>query len=145
GYRHCHGNGDGKLAIQLARQSAEKTDRDEDGGQHDNNGHNRSADFAHGLNGGFARRFAVLRHDAFDVLDDDDGVVHHDTDRQQQAEQGQQIDGEAEQPQSDEGADYGDRNRKQRNDGGTEVLQEQEHQQNNENERLDEGLDASIK
>src|SRR2546426_1866459 len=55
--------------------------------------------------GGDGGRHVLLRHDALDVLDDDDGVVHHDADRQHEAEQREQIDREAEQLHPEEGAD----------------------------------------
>ena len=42
---------------------------------------------------------------ALDVLDDDDGVVDHDADRQHQAEQRQIVEREAERRHQEEGAD----------------------------------------
>src|ERR1700679_3042175 len=57
----------------------------------------------------------LLALDAFDVLDDDDGIVDHDTDREHHAEQRQLIDGEAEGIHADEGAHQGDRHHEHRN------------------------------
>ena len=65
------------------------------------------------LDGGFARRFAALDVVA-GVLDDHDGVVHHDADRQDQPEQGEQVHREAQERHERERADDGDRHGRRR-------------------------------
>jgi len=46
----------------------------------------------HRLVGGDGGRDPLLGHDAFHVFDYDDRVVHHDPDREHQAEQREQVD-----------------------------------------------------
>ena len=66
------------------------------------------------------------------VFDNDDGVVHHDADGQNQGEQGHQIDREAQQGHGGKGADDGHRHGGGRDQGGPPVLQkhhdDDEHQ-----------------
>ena len=68
------------------------------------------------------------RHAFFDVplhgLHHDDGVVHHQSDRQHQSEQRERVDGESEQREEDERADQRNRHREQRNQRGAPALQE---------------------
>ena len=64
----------------------------------------------------------VFRH----PLDDDDGVVDDDADRQHDAEQSREVDGEAERGHAGEGADDGDRHGRRRHQRGAEILQEDE-------------------
>ena len=66
------------------------------------------------------------------VLDDDDGVVHHDADGQNEGEQGHQIDREAQQGHGGKGADDGHRHGGGRDQHGPPILQkhhdDDEHQ-----------------
>src|SRR5699024_5289191 len=122
GHRDGDRNRNRELAIQLARQTAQETYRNEYGAQYQHDRHDRTADLAHGLNRGFARRLAILGHDALDVFDHHDGVVHYHANGENQTKQRQQIDGKAQQPNTDEGSYDRYRNRQQGNDGGTNVL-----------------------
>ncbi len=74
-------------------------------------------------------RQSLAGHDPLGVLDDDDGVVHHDADRQHQREQGQHVDGEAEHQQAEERADDAHRHRQHRDQGGPPALEEEEDHQ----------------
>ena len=60
------------------------------------------------------------------VFDDDDGVVDHQAGGQRDAEEGERIDGEAEDLDERKGADQRDRDGDGGDDGGAPVLQEQE-------------------
>ena len=78
-----------------------------------------------------ALKVGVLRRHAFldvvlDRLHDDDRVVHHEADRQHQAEQRQRVDGKAEQREEDERPDERDRHGQQRNQRRAPALQEDE-------------------
>src|SRR5256885_10669732 len=53
-----------------------------------------------------ARLEALARHDAFDVLDDDDRVVHHDADREHEPEQREHVDRHVKREQPEERADH---------------------------------------
>ncbi len=83
-------------------------------------------------------------HALFDIfghaLDDDDGVVHDNADGEHDAEQGREVDGEAERRHGGEGADDRDRNRGRRHEGGAEILQEGQDHHQDENAGLVERL-----
>jgi len=78
----------------------------------------------------------LLVHDALDVLQHDDGVVHDDADGQHQAEQRQVVQREAEDRHEEEGANERNRNGDERNDGGPPRLQEHDHHDHDENDGL---------
>src|SRR5439155_1656417 len=56
--------------------------RNEHRRQHRGDGDDRAGDLLHRLAGRFLRRQLLLAHDALDRLDDHDGIVHHDADRE---------------------------------------------------------------
>ena len=72
------------------------------------------------------------RHDALDVLDDDDRVVDDDADREHHAEQRQLVDREAEQAHAEERAEQRDRDHQRRDERRAEVLQEDQHHEEHE-------------
>ena len=76
---------------------------------------------------------------AFDALDHDYGVVHHQADRQHQAEERQRVDGEAEHREKSEGAHQRNRHRQQRNERRPPALQEHEDHQRDQRQRGQEG------
>ncbi len=82
----------------------------------------------------------LLAHVALDVLDDDDGVVHHQPGGEHDAEQRQRVDGEIQQLDESEGADQRDRNCDRGNQGAAPVLQEDEHHQHDEDDGFNQGL-----
>ena len=69
---------------------------------------------------------------ARDVLDHDDGVVHDEAGGERDAEQGQRVDGEAEELHEGEGADQGDGDRDGRDERAAPVLQEDEDHQHDQ-------------
>ena len=140
GDHHRDGDGHRELAVQLAGQAAEEGDRHEHRAQRQHDGDDRAGHLAHRLDRGLARRQVLLVHDALDVLQHDDGVVHHDADREHHAEQRQRVDRVAEQEQAGEGADQRHRHRGERDQRRAPVLQEQEHHQEHQHHRLDQRL-----
>ena len=137
--QHRDGDGEGELLVQSSGEAAQQRHRHEHGRQNERDRHHRPRHLLHGLDGRIVRRFPML--DVVDHrLDHHDGVVHHDADRQHQAEHGEGVDREAEQREEDEGADQRHRHREQRDDGGAEALQEHEHHEAHQNERLDQGV-----
>ena len=81
---------------------------------------------------------------AFDVLDDDDGIVDDDADRQHQPEQRQVVEREAECRHEEERADERHRNGDERNDRRAPGLQEDDHNQDHEDDRLADRLDHGV-
>src|SRR4029077_19059477 len=78
------GDGDGKLPKEESGYSREKSGRNENGAQRERDRDQRSADFVHRLVSGVGRRHTGA-HVALDVLDDNNGVVDDDADRENQA------------------------------------------------------------
>ena len=80
------------------------------------------------------------------AFDHDDGVVHHQPNRQHQAKERKRIDGETDQRENDERAHQRDRYSQQRNQRGAPALQEdidnQDHKPEGDQERYDDFLDA---
>ena len=107
--------------------------------QHQRDGDQRRADLLHRAIGGLARAQA-LGHVALDVLDDDDGVVDDDADRQHEAEQRQVVEREAERRHQEERADERHRDGDDGNDGRAPCLQEQHDDEHDEDDRLEDRL-----
>ena len=77
---------------------------------------------------------------AFDVFDDDDGVVHDKADRQHDGQQRQQVQREAEHLHQEHRADERERNRHQRNQHRAERAEKQENHDRHNDERDDQRL-----
>ena len=133
----------GELLVELPGDAAEEGERHEHRREHQRDRDDRARDLAHRLVRRLARRHAVLDV-PLDVLDDDDRVVHHDADREHQAEQRQHVDREAEQPQHGERADDRHRHRDQRDQRRAPGLQEQHHHDDHEQDGLEQRLDDRV-
>ena len=97
-----------ELPEQRAGQAALNADGRIHRGQRDGHRNDRAHQFTGGIDGGPVRRLAHLQM-ALDVLHHDDGVIHHQSDREHDGQQGQQVDGEAEREHQEDGAN--ERNR----------------------------------
>src|SRR3981081_3707558 len=78
---------------------------------------------------------------AFNVFDNDDGIVDYQAGGERNAEQRQRVDREAEQLDERERSDERDRNGDRGNDGGAPVFEENEDDQNDEEDCRAEGRD----
>ncbi|MNF71175.1 hypothetical protein D3C84_531210 [compost metagenome] len=95
-HQHGAGQGPGKLGEQLAGGALHEADGGEHRGQGQGHGDHREGDLAAALERRLHRGHALFDMPV-DVLQHDDGIVHHQTDRQDHGQQGQGIDGEAHQ------------------------------------------------
>ena len=77
----------------------------------------------------------------FNVLHHDNGIINNQTDRQDDGQQGQEIDGEAEDLHQEDGADQGERNGHHRDENRAERAEEQEDDDHNDEEGVTEGLE----
>ncbi len=102
---HRHGDGDGELLVHHPGHAAHEGDRQEHGAEHQHDGDHGAGDLLHGEDGSLLGGALLLAHDPLDVLQHHDGVIHHDTDGEHHAEQGQQVDGEAQHQHTGEGTD----------------------------------------
>ena len=133
------GDGEGELLVELPGQAADERSRNEHRAEHQRGGNDGAGHFAHGLACGieWVQPFLDV---SLHVLDDDDGVIHHDPDGEHEAEERQRIDGEAHGMHDGEGADQGHRHRRERNDRSTPGLQEHEHHDDHEQDRFEQGV-----
>ncbi len=82
--------------------------RDKDRREDQGDGHDRSGDLLHGLEGCSLRRKPLL-YVPLHRLDHDDGIVHDQAYGEDEAEKGEGVDRKAEEREDREGADEGDR------------------------------------
>ena len=83
-----------ELTVHLADDSRQESGWQKNGHQNQRDRHDGSEEFLHGGNRGILRRFAPLQM-LGRTLDHDDGVIHHDADGEDDAEQGEGIDAKA--------------------------------------------------
>ena len=79
-----------------------------------------------------------------DVLNHDDGVVHHDADRQNHAEQRQRINGEPQRLHPGKCADQRDGHCHGRDQRGTPRLEKKIHDEKDQDHRISQGLDDFV-
>ena len=82
----------------------------------------------------------MFLHHAFDIFDDDDGVIDDDADRKYDGEKGYRVCRIADRQQRNEGADETDRHGKRRNQRRTQASQKEKDNDHDENESLDQCL-----
>ena len=132
GQQYRHHNGHRKLAVELARNARQEAHRHEHGRQHERRGDDGTHQSVHSLLRGFIRAEVFFFHNTLHVLHYHDGIVHHNTDGQYKAEQGQHVEREAEDEHEAESTDKGDRHRHHRDDGSTPALQRQINHDDNQ-------------
>ena len=82
----------------------------------------------------------VWLHNAGHVLNDDDCVIHHDSDRQHKPEQRQCVERKAEQKHDCECSHQRNWKRQQRNDGRSPGLKKDKHYQHDQDQCFDKGV-----
>ena len=137
------GDGDRELLEEGTLQSGDESGRQEDADEHERNREQGAADFVHRLVRGFLGRHALFDV-ALDVLDDDDGVVDHDADGENQAKQRQRVERDPHQAHDEECADERDGNGEDRDDRCAPRLQEQNHDEDHEHERFSQRVDHGV-
>jgi hypothetical protein len=115
-------DGEREWTVELAGDAWNEGGGYEHRGQHERDGDDGRADLVHGL----VRRVPgreTLGDVALDVLDHDNGVVHHDADGEHHAEESQRIEREAERRHDSAGAHQRHRDGHDRDDRGAPGLQ----------------------
>ena len=79
-------------------------------------------------------------HHPFDVFDDDNRIVDHDADRQNNGQQRNGVRRVADGQQCDERADEADWHRQRRNERGPHIAEEKKDDDHNKNESFNKGL-----
>src|SRR5690606_16070933 len=88
---------------------------------------------------GRLRRSKALVYIMLYGLDDDDGIIHHNTDGQYETEHGQHVDREAKEREKYEGTDNGNWDGKNRDKRCSPALKKDKHHQGNQNNGLNQG------
>ena len=135
--RHRRHDGDGELAIDHAGRTAKEGHRQEHRRQHQADADQGAGDFLHRFQRRVIRTELFLMHDALDVFDHDNRVVHQQADDQHEREQRQRVYRVAEHGQDAEGAQQHDRHGNGGDQRGAPVLQEQVHHQHHQDDGFD--------
>ncbi len=137
GEQNGHDHRQAELTIDDAGRSREESHGYEHAGQNQRDAENGTGDLLHGLLGCSFRRQAFFGHDALDVLNDDDGIIHQNTDGEHHGKHGQNVDGKPGGIHDRAGAQQRHRHNQRGNDRVAEILQEDEHHDEDENDGLD--------
>ena len=129
------GQREGELAEERTGQAALETDRGVNRSERERHRDDRADEFAgaqdRGLHGTEAGAEVTL-----DVFDDDDGVVDHETDREHDGEQREEVHGKPENLHEENAADERHGNRQNRHQHRAHGAEEEEDHDNNDDERL---------
>ncbi len=123
--------GEGELPEDLANRAAREPHRSEYRGKRDGGGNHREADLITAKKACVHRRHPGVDV-ALDVFDLDDGIVHHQADREDQRQQREDVDGETQQIDEHQRAQQGQRDRGQRDQAGAERADEREYHHKHE-------------
>ena len=126
------------MPVEEPGDAAGERQRNEDRSEDDRHAHHRRGDLLHRREGRVLGREPLLDV-AFDRLHHHDRVVDHQADGEHQPEQGQRVDGEAQERKENERPDQRHRYGEQRNQGGAPALQEEKDDQRDEQHGLEEG------
>ena len=111
-----------ELPEQRTGDARQETDRNKDGSQHQRRGDQRAGQLFHRDVRRLACPDLTLLHDALDVLDHNDRIVHHDTDGEDQSQQRQHVEREAHDQHKAESPHQRDRYRDDRDQRRTPAL-----------------------
>ncbi len=132
---HC-----GELSVDHADRTAHEGERQKHCGEHQGDADDRTAHLRHRLDRGIARRQAFPGHQALDVLDHHNRIVHQDADRQHHREHAHHVHRETQQLHHRERAQQAHRHHDRRDQGIADVLQEHEHHQEHQRHRFEQGM-----
>ncbi len=138
-HHHRRSERDRELQEQRAREPALEADRRVHRGERDRHRDDGTHQLARADQRRLHARF-TFAHVSFDVFDDDDGVVHHQSHRQHDCEDRQQVEREAEGVHHHRRPDQGHRHRHQRHQRGAQRPHEQEHDHADDENGLDQRL-----
>ena len=144
-HREQHGDPEheAELGEQPARLALEKGDRHEHRDQGERGRDHREGHLAGAEHARDQRALAEL-DPALDVLEHHDRVVDHDPDREDQRQEGQDVDREAERVDADEGADHRDRDGDRRHRGRARRGEKREDHQHDQHDRDPERLEHLV-
>ncbi len=136
---HGAGEGERELAEERAGQASLDADRRVHRRQRDRHGDDRAGELPRRLDRGVERLFSQVEM-PLHVLDDDDRVVHDETDGQHDAEKRQKVDREPGHQHQEDGADERNGDRDDRDEHRPEGAEEEEDDEDDDQERDRQGL-----
>ena len=143
--QHRDRHGHRELLVELAADPWNERHRHEDREQDECDGDDRCRDLRHRELGRLGwREPGIMLQLGLDRLDHDDGVIHHDADREHESQQRDRVGGETQSQHHGEGADERDRHRDQRDQRRPDVAEEEEDHDHHEDEGLAQGLDHLV-
>ena len=139
---HRRHNGEGELTIDDAGRSTEKCHGKEHSGQNDCDCDQRNLNFPHRLYSRFlGRHVRIFIHQTLDILDHHNGVIHQESDGEDEPEERHRIDREARSVEDSESAEQDDGHRNGGDQGRAPALQENEHHDDDQHDRFDQRFD----
>ena len=123
GENHRDGNRQRKLLVEPPRDAGNEYRRNKHRRKNQRDGDHRPGDFLHRFNRRVPGREALLDV-AFNGLDDDDGVIHHQSNGEHQAEKGEGVDGKPKYREQRKGSHQRNRHGQQRDERRPPALQE---------------------
>ena len=144
GHEQGHQDGEGHGEAEGVHEAADDAAHEGDGEEHRHEGEggrqHRQADLPRALDGRLEGGEFLLLHEPVDVLQDHDGVVDDDADRQRQGEQGQDVQGESHGVHEGERAHDGRRDGDGGDQGGAPVAKEQQDDEGRQDRAHDQVL-----
>ena len=137
------GQNQNKVPVELTRDAGQEGDRNEDRDQDQGDGDHGARDLLHGLDRGIPRTQSLFDV-VFHGLHDNNGVVHHDANRQHQSEQRQNVHREAQHGEEQKGADQRYRHGDEWNQCSAPALQEEKDHQDDQHHSLQQGMQERV-
>ena len=135
------GHRDPELTVERTADPRDERHGHEDRSHDERDGDDSARDLMHGVHTGCAGGVVALIQLGVHGLDDDDGVIHDDSDRQHQCREREEVQREAEDLQEEERTDERHGHRDGGDERAAEVLQEDIYDDEDEEEGLEERLD----
>ena len=135
------GHRDPELAVERTADPGDERHGHEDRSHDERDGDDSARDLMHSVHTGRAGGVVALVQLGVYGLDDDDGVIHDDSDRQHQCREREEVQREAEDLQEEERTDERHGHRDGGDERAAEVLQEDIYDDEDEEEGLEERLD----
>src|SRR5690554_950981 len=127
--RNTDGNnqGDPELLIENPRRTGNKSNRNKYSTHHQGNGNNSPGNLIHGSISSRQGTLSSFFHFGVHCFHHHNGIIHHNTNRQHESKQGQQIDGISKQTQEEESTDNRHRNSNSWDQSGSKILKEDKY------------------
>ena len=134
-------DGEGEVPVELAGDAPQEGHGDEHRREDERDRDDRALHLVHGAERGVPRSHPTLVDVGLHGLGDHDGVVHDETDGEDESEERGHVDAEPEHHEGGERADHRDGHGQERDESGPPILEEDEHHEQHQENRLEQGAD----